>query len=217
MASSNSGPTRHTGQTMGADIMSKRKRFIVMAALTVVQSCLGLAHAQQAPAKALAPRVWIVNGVQPDQVTGIELASHAPGPMWLRVLRLSDPEATQLECCWRAAEPAEAGVWGQRGSEMAELTEARRLLTSPGASQQPFVGVAVADGDAYVRRQSAQTIEVAWRHKPQTVQIRHCVAQEGMRIQIKQAGASEDYYIPLGMDVEVPQQHRCTQDTSQAK
>lgn len=180
--------------------------------LIALLGSLGGVHAQQPPVEASPATVWVVNGVNPDQVTGFTSSSRMSGDAWLRVWRLSDPDTAGLECCWHPAEPVEADMWGQGNHATVELKTAKRLMPSHGASDQPFVGIALSGGDAIVRRHSAQRLEVTWKHAPGAATVHHCVAQEGMRIQIEQAGSVNTYYIPLGMDVEVPQSDRCAQD-----
>lgn len=198
---------------MAVDMRIVPMRFIFLkCVLIALLGSLGVTHAQQPPAETPIAQVWVVNGVHPDQVTGLAPSGRVSGDAWLRVWRLSDPNAAGLECCWHLAGPAEAGMWGQENHATVELKAAKRLTPSHGASDQPFVGIALSGGDAIVRRRSAQRLEVAWKHAPGTATVHHCVAHEGMRIQIEQAGGVKTYYIPLGMDVEVPQRDRCAQD-----
>jgi len=198
---------------MVTDVLIRRlRRAVRYLPLPLTFGFASVVHAQPSPLEMPFGPVWIVNGIQPGQVTGIDASTQRQKSPWLRIFRLSDPDATGLECCWHPIGNAVGGIWRKEGDATVELATSQRLTPSHDAPDQPFVGIALAGGDAFVRRTGPLTLEVRWKRKPGAIKIRHCMAQEGMRIQVDHASSAQTYYVPLGMDVEVPKNARCRQD-----
>jgi hypothetical protein len=98
----------------------------------------------------------------------------------------------------------------QSGSTTQTEQPPQLLEQSGGVPADPFLGIAVAGGDAFIRKQRPQSFEIAWKNRASSIQVKHCVTQEGLRVDITSASASYQYYLPLDMDAEVPARDRCS-------
>ena len=161
--------------------------------------------------------VWLVDARQAQQVIGVPanrtgLATSGAPISLLRVFRMSDPGASRLECCLRMTGTKATGNSFSIQSESKDRADRvpELLERSGGEPSDPYLGLAVAGGDAFVRNRRHQSFEVAWKDHAARIRVEHCVTQEGLRIEVTSATGRSRYYLPLGMDVEVPARDRCS-------
>ena len=160
---------------------------------------LGSAHADP----AAGGKVWVIDGLQQEQIIALGSKAEDSVSQWMRLYRLTDPASHGLECCLVVKAPV------AKNNPLLGTDSGPVQLTMRGAIAQPFVGIAFSDGDAMVRRTGPQSIEVLSKRGTPAIRVHHCVSQEGMRIDVEQDLRSRTYYVPLGMDVEVPKKYRC--------
>lgn len=184
---------------MGIGMGLQHAYFTPLGILAWLFGSLGCAHAQISTDIGL----WVVDGLHQEQITALETSDEHIGTRWLRLYRLTDPAPLGLECCLLPKPPAMQKV-GER-----EVDSGFPLLAVRGTDAQPFVGIALADGDAVVRRTGPQTLQVLLNRKTPAIRVRHCVTQEGMRIDVEQGLKKKTFYVPLGTEVDVPTKYRC--------
>lgn len=179
--------------------MRLRRACLALQCVVFWGGMLGSAHAQD----TAQGKVWVVNGLHQDQITALGSPVGELDSRWLRLYRLTDPAPRGLECCLVFKAPTVKNI-GALGVDSASVPLATR-----GAISQPFVGIALSDGDAMVLRTGPQSVEVLAKGRASFARVRHCVSQEGMRIDVEQNSESRTVYVPLGMDIEVPKKYRC--------
>lgn len=170
----------------------------VLLALAWFVGMFSTAHAEP----TAGGKVWVIDGLRQDDITAHGAQADDSGAQWLRLYRLTDPAPRGLECCLVTKSP------GGKNNVALGADSGQIALTIRGALVQPFVGIALSDGDAMVRRTGPQSIEVLSKRSA-AIRVHHCVSQEGMRIDVEQDLRSRTYYVPLGMDVEPPKKYRC--------
>ena len=192
-------PIRLTGLMMDIDMSPRSAWLAVLVAFAWFVGMLGSARAEP----VAGGKVWVVDGLHLEQITALGTKAEDSGSQWMRLYRLTDPAPRGLECCLVTKSPV------AKNNPALGTDSGPVLLTIRDAIAQPFIGIALTDGDATVRRKGPQSIEVLSKRGAPVIRVHHCVSQEGMRIDVEQDLRSRTYYVPLGMDVEVLKKYRC--------
>lgn len=184
---------------MGIDMAPRRVFLTFLGGIVWFFGVLGFVHAESSTEVG----VWVVDGLGTEQITALGTQKVRDESLWLRLYRLTDPPPSGPECCLVLKGPV-AIEDGPSDGGAGPIPLAIR-----GAVMQPFVGIAFADGDAVVRRTGPQRVEVLASRDAPPVRVFHCITREGMRVEIEQSLKRQTFYVPLGMDVEVPKKYRC--------
>jgi hypothetical protein len=179
--------------------MMVTKKTLLCAGFLLVACVVGsVAHAQPVPKEPLA-RVGLIDAKLPGAVAVI--AEQPMSRRALRFYRLSSPIFRGVECCVNIGEgAAESSVLRYQGTDTSAVTAQAATLDAP--LEEGFLGLALAGPDVRVRRINSHKISVNWKRHRGTVDVEHCLSQEGLHVRLSHGGRRVHYYLPLGTAVE---------------
>jgi hypothetical protein len=185
---------------MGTKFFSGLGRILALAMLA------GVAFGATAAPDELEPlaRIGVVDARTPGRdvtvVKDLGARDHS-----LKLVRLSDADRPQLECCVQlnASDQRETSILRYDGEEASPAPGLGATLTTP--FDTGFVGLVFSGADVRVQRLSAQRLLISWPRRGGLVHVDQCLSSEGLHLRMRDVThprRTRHFYIDLGMAVE---------------